>query len=747
MTCIYADVFRENDEGKRKFRYNALKQSDANDDTRDVSNDKRTDVYHLDDNTTNKRSKTHTAHLKSHKKRHRHDITRNKKRSKLPPNDLIRNRNKEKKKSKKRTKVHKGKNYKKGEVFVLESSQMDDDDDDIDNNGIDDMEDSQDDDSSYEDTQDVTGDRKETINHAAEDIVVDEDSSNSNNEMVTDPATLEAGDNDEVISDSMKDGLSTQFLESNQIIKTNEDKGNYIPVNNPSKNMLNSHQFEDGIRMQLDQQQEQLHQLQQQQKQFQQQQQQKTSPTEDAAHLQLAKALAKQLTTSMSSHGNELSFSSDITSPSADPAYSKSVSTDLAIDKSISKAIASQLEKDNELSQSQALQSMSALKQPENETATGDFANIVEEAAKQNEEKNTNTFKPNSIFSPVSSQNKPQNAFLENANEKLNSPLSNYNTAGQSVFKQESSDNGFDVNPGIGSLSPSEQQLISSIDNAVRTKDVATELATRIMMPTKTDTLSDRTVAPSEQLLDMLAKGKFEKPLPDDVLTKLSNFNPNNLYLQEQGINAMQSQSLLSKQFTKVGSEYIPVHSIAVKMPQTTVKPFIEAQQLAKAELMMKTDPTFLAQNNQILDGAKYNSLQDLSRIGETMYPMNVVDLKQPLPAPPPQHVQPIGQYSQPPAAPHPVATQLVQPPHISETVKPLIDLPTDIAKILKEYRANKTEPKNFEDAISDPPNKNTNDHFVPEKTIRIAEEEKISKWFLEQIERKVCLCFKNLTL
>ena len=199
------------------------------------------------------------------------------------------------------------------------------------------------------------------------------------------------------------------------------------------------------------------------------------------------------------------------------------------------------------------------------------------------------------------------------------------------------------MNAHPSTLTENEQNLIASIDRAARKKDVATEMAARIVMPMtiKNNAFSEQALAPPEQLLDMLSHGKFNDPLSDSVLDRLSSLDPNkpmfpSLVATQQ---RQQHQSAVSRsspgRLMQVGPELLPVRSIALNYQKAAVakqqQQQANARELAKAEQLMQFNPEYLAQNNMLLDANNFKSVQDLSNIGESVFSPNVINLKQSL--------------------------------------------------------------------------------------------------------------------
>ena len=237
------------------------------------------------------------------------------------------------------------------------------------------------------------------------------------------------------------------------------------------------------------------------------------------------------------------------------------------------------------------------------------------------------------------------------------------------TYGQHPSD--FDVQPNVDSLSKSEQQLITNLDNAARKKDAAASTATQIMLPTKEEASTDRTIAPPEQLLEMLSKGKFENPLPENVLNTLSTYDPNKAYLRSEGFPALNKVANNGKvKFVKVGPDYFPVRSVGINMPKPTASsaPQASSAQVVSANTRMvltpqkvyKSSPHLLDQNMQMLDPSKFNTVDDLQRIGSPVLPGNIVEYHPPVQPP-----------AQPPPMPHVVMKPVLKAPPVVKLAPP----------------------------------------------------------------------------
>lgn len=581
-------------------------------------------------------------------------------------------------------------------------------------------------------------------------------------------ATIAQNDGDNTFSLGGGEGGNSNLLETNVMIKGNEMSGAYLPVS--SSSTTNNLKSLDALVLQTGSSEE-INFLKPSQQQLENVLKEKPSTTNNnIPDDDLARLLGGTSNSNNNNYNDNLKSSLlKSTSVSSDPALSKAITADNAIDSTIKEAIKAQIKSDNELASSSSTgASPSATLQKTVDTVTGsvrskgssaddlslgsgnysvgDIASIAEEADKTVINKmagGKRITKPSSEFTTVSKNIEVKN-LLENIDDKIRDPVSKFtNSQNKNVlFQKKQEDGGLEVSPNINSLSQSEQDLVSSIDKAVRKKDVATEIATNIMMPTKEDPFSDQTVAPSEQLLDMLSRGKFNEPLPESVLTKLSMYDPNQSYLKEEGLPQLQSRTFASKDLMQVGSELLPVRSIAMNMPKSKPKPFIEPRQLAKAEQLMKTNPYYLAQNNQLLDGSQFRSLDDLGTIGESIFPGHVVNFKQPVYYNRPsghhsatlhtRHVHPVQHLLHPRPLIQSKAYRRHHPSQLlnSGAIDPLVinqinQLPTlNIKKLIGIHRKNQKIIKTFGDSISDLRDEhNTVDHFVPETSVRLPDE------------------------
>ena len=232
-----------------------------------------------------------------------------------------------------------------------------------------------------------------------------------------------------------------------------------------------------------------------------------------------------------------------------------------------------------------------------------------------------------------------QNAFEDASPDDAQNSQDEMETNHKNDQQQQQLTTNVDImNAHPSTLTENEQNLIASIDRAARKKDVASEMAARIIMPmaSKNNPFSEQALAPPEQLLDMLSHGKFNDPLSENVLDQLSNLDPNKpLFPAIQ--QPQRQQSAVSRSpgsLMQVGPELLPVRSVSVNYPKASAvqqQQQANARDIAKTEQLMRSSPYYLAQNNMLLDASHFKSVQDLSNIGESMFPQNVIDLKQPL--------------------------------------------------------------------------------------------------------------------
>ena len=419
---------------------------------------------------------------------------------------------------------------------------------------------------------------------------------------VTAPISNLNSNSDAVLRDSYRDGLSVPYLESTVMIKQNMAKGKYLPL-------TDTKDYEKDFTKQV-----QVGEM-----------QAGTIQETDGSKLHSVKYNVDDLgKVHLSGDGKNIdkSILSAITEEVKKDsklinAMPNNRVNDTADDDYIAMSIKAPNQKQQQNEQNPITKSLNEITDPQQnkiETSTGD--------AKE-------STSVNNIYSPDTEDQQNNKNMVNDFADQIASSQNNFQRYDDMILKKMPPSLGLDIQPSITSLAPDEQRLMSKIDNDVRAKYKPKEDDNKIFLPTKEDALSDRTVAPSEQLLDMLAKGKLNKPLSDEVLNKLSMFDPNQVYLHEEGLPTLLDHPKALK-FAKVGSEYVPIHSIAVNLPRTTVKPFIDPKQLEKAQMLMKTNPAFLAQNHELLDGSRYKSIQDLNTIGETIFPNHVVSVPQP---------------------------------------------------------------------------------------------------------------------
>ena len=148
------------------------------------------------------------------------------------------------------------------------------------------------------------------------------------------------------------------------------------------------------------------------------------------------------------------------------------------------------------------------------------------------------------------------------------------------------------------------------------------QLGPAYITPISPDQMYDEAISPPEQLLDELSTGKFKRPLSDSALEKMSEWNANKEFLNDNGL-IPHDQELTSAKLTRVSSEMLPIHDLYLNQPP--VKP---TELVSKGSLeLLKSDPEVLGRNQQILNGKRFHSLSDLDSIGPPIYPARVVHL------------------------------------------------------------------------------------------------------------------------
>ncbi|XP_065651760.1 uncharacterized protein LOC101239050 isoform X2 [Hydra vulgaris] len=267
--------------------------------------------------------------------------------------------------------------------------------------------------------------------------------------------------------------------------------------------------------------------------------------------------------------------------------------------------------------------------------ATGDFANIVEKADQevinsslkfQNSEKHKETVDKTheeqpgihlkTIFSPTLSQLSSLNAFIHPQSDpfSLEAPPSvNEKLFSKMEQKQE-------MDPLL------ENHNI--LDNQEEDQKIQNfEPPTKIFVPSK-DSSDIHSITPTDQLLEMLSKGQFNHPMSDDELTKLSSFDPNKQYLDDQKLNPTQFSQ---NNFVHFGETFVPSNGIN---PIESIKTLFSEKHLESsnpnAPSAIKTDPAFLGQNIHLLDPTKFRTFDDLNKISEGMIHAHVVSIKHP---------------------------------------------------------------------------------------------------------------------
>ena len=172
----------------------------------------------------------------------------------------------------------------------------------------------------------------------------------------------------------------------------------------------------------------------------------------------------------------------------------------------------------------------------------------------------------------------------------------------------------------------SEPSIVETGNNAesISAVNLASEqgLDQAYITPISSDQVYDEAISPPEQLLDELSTGKFKKPLSENALEKMSEWNANKEFLNDNGYLARDPE-IASPKLTRVSSEFLPVHDLFLNQP--AMKP---TEVLSKHSLdLIKNDPEVLGRNQQILNVKRFHSLSDLDSIGPPIYPARVVHL------------------------------------------------------------------------------------------------------------------------
>ena len=140
--------------------------------------------------------------------------------------------------------------------------------------------------------------------------------------------------------------------------------------------------------------------------------------------------------------------------------------------------------------------------------------------------------------------------------------------------------------------------------------------------PISQDQIYDESISPPEQLLDDLSTGKFKRPLSENALEKMSDWNPNKEYLADNGFLS-QVPEASSPRLSRVSSEMMPVHDLYLNQPPMKPTEIVSKDSLQ----LLKNDPEILGRNQEVLNGRQFHSLSDLDSIGPPIYPAKVVHL------------------------------------------------------------------------------------------------------------------------
>ena len=140
--------------------------------------------------------------------------------------------------------------------------------------------------------------------------------------------------------------------------------------------------------------------------------------------------------------------------------------------------------------------------------------------------------------------------------------------------------------------------------------------------PISSDQLYDESISPPEQLLDELSTGKFKRPLSDNALERMSEWNANKEFLHDNGY-ASHEPEFASPKLTRVSSEMLPVHDLVLNQQPVKSTEIVSKESLE----LLKSDPEVLGRNQEILNGKRFHSISDLDSIGPPIYPARVVHL------------------------------------------------------------------------------------------------------------------------
>ena len=475
--------------------------------------------------------------------------------------------------------------------------------------------------------------------------------------------------NSEPVSDYMVEGLSTPFMESTQLIKANQMRGNYISVGNDgnkktnslidqSPNALDKVIKKEAFKAQIDN-------------------SIKKKIFEDIAKdAALREEFAKNITeldfdidddskslkqTEKNNKLKEALFPFKLPGPE-DQSFSKDKSLPNDSQNSLHKkpgysylvlpgGKSSKAEEDAEnysvkSNQKATGRDLNGEDTENQQAAVGDFANIVEKAdqevinsslkfqkyEKQKtkvdtdkddgifEEPASYNFKPKIIFSPtppqLNDQDKSFDAYLPSQSDPFSLQVAAAVDHRLSISKEQSKQdmgtfNGLEQHNAL--TPPEDDKKILGLDSP-----------TKIFVSLKDS--SDHSIAPTDQLLEMLSKGQFNHPLSEADLAKLSSFDPNKQYEDEQNLSPTQfSQNNIAH----FGGRYAPANGLNINNPQGTHKLRYNPKSYESTPKVVKTDPSYLGQNLHLLDPSKFRTFDDLNKISEGMIHAHVVSIKQ----------------------------------------------------------------------------------------------------------------------
>lgn len=176
---------------------------------------------------------------------------------------------------------------------------------------------------------------------------------------------------------------------------------------------------------------------------------------------------------------------------------------------------------------------------------------------------------------------------------------------------------------------PPMMNMPSVIDTNSRAESLsAVDMASQLPLnpayitPISSDQIYDESISPPEQLLDELSTGKFKRPLSENALDKMSDWNPNREYLADNGFFSQDIGEIAPK-LSRVSSEILPVHDVYLHQ-----KPMRPTGAITRDSLeLLKNDPEVLGRNQELLNSKQFHSLSDLDTIGPPIYPARVVHL------------------------------------------------------------------------------------------------------------------------